>query len=54
MLIRTGTLTSVQLKMNGLKLPFGLVDSVFDDTVAQSIRRVLTYVSRSIFIFLQK
>jgi len=45
-----GTLTTVQLSLSGIRLPFGLVDTVFEDLVAQSLHRVLTYVSISLLL----
>ena len=44
-----GTLTTVQLALSGIRLPFGLVDTYFEDLVAQSLHKVLTYVSVSAF-----
>jgi hypothetical protein len=44
-----GTLTTVQLTMTGLRLPYGLVDTVFDDTVAQALHRVLINVRCELF-----
>jgi hypothetical protein len=38
-----GTLVVVKLVLSGLRLPFGLIDTVFEDTVAQSLHKVLTF-----------
>jgi len=44
-----GTMTTVQLTLSGIRLPFGLLDTVFEDLVAQSLHQVLTFVSSSLF-----
>lgn len=40
-----GTLTRVELALSGIRLPFGYVDTYFEDLIAQSLRQVLTFVS---------
>jgi len=40
-----GTLTTVELSLSGIRLPFGQVDTVFEDIVAHSLHQVLTFVS---------
>jgi len=44
-----GTLTTVQLTLSGIRVPFHLVDTVFDDLVAQSLHKVLSFVSSPVF-----
>jgi len=41
----TGTLTTVLLVLSGIRLPPVLIDTVFEDIVAQSLRQVLSFVS---------
>jgi len=43
--VDVGTLTNVQLSLSGIRLPFGSVDTVFEDIIAHSLHQVLTYVS---------
>jgi len=40
-----GTLKRVHLKLSGIRLPFGHVDTFFEDTVAKNLHQVLTFVS---------
>ena len=45
MLLCPGTLVTVQLFLSGLRLPFGLVDTEFEDLVVYCLRRQLALVS---------
>jgi len=45
-----GTLATVELSLSGIRLPFGLLDTTFEDLVAQSLRQVLTFVSISVSV----
>ena len=40
-----GTLTTVQVVLSGIRFPHGVVDTVFEDFVAESLHKVLTFVS---------
>jgi len=45
----TGTLTTVELTLSGVKMPRGFVDTIFEDIVRRSLHQVLTFVSVSVF-----
>ena len=49
----SGTVTTVQLTLSGLVFPFGLMSTTLEDLIAETLRKALAFVSRTILLLLQ-